>query len=170
MSRPLFVLGSTAELAAVVRRLAGQGWVIREGFRTPDEPWDLTTSRLVFTGPVTGTPVVADVVLAAARGAGVATVVDPDTETGRLLLTDLGRIGTVTRSPDERADVGETLPLTEEQRALLERLADGESIAAAAAAEFLSLRTANRRIAAARDALGVRTTRQAVVEYVRRRS
>ena len=67
-----------------------------------------------------------------------------------------------TRSADD-------LPLTIEQRALLDRLADGESIAAAATAEFLSLRTANRRIAAARDALGVRTTRQAVVEYARRR-
>ncbi len=170
MNRPLFVLESAAELAVVVRRLAGEGWAIREGFAAPREPWDLTTSRLVFTGAVSCRSVVADVVLAAARGAGVATVADPDTEAGRLLLTDLRRIGPVARSPDAQAGAGAELPLSEEQRALLKRLADGQSIAAAAAAEFLSLRTANRRIAAARDALGVRTTRQAVVEYVRRRT
>ena len=58
---------------------------------------------------------------------------------------------------------------TPEQRALLERLANGETIAAAAAAEFLSLRTANRRIAQAREALGVRTTREAVLAYLRQR-
>ena len=59
--------------------------------------------------------------------------------------------------------------LLPEQRALLERLANGETIAAAAAAEFLSLRTANRRIAQAREALGVRTTREAVLAYLRQR-
>jgi hypothetical protein len=51
----------------------------------------------------------------------------------------------------------------------LERLAGGETIAAAAAAEFLSLRTANRRIAEAREVLGVRTTREAVLAYLRMR-
>jgi DNA-binding NarL/FixJ family response regulator len=61
---------------------------------------------------------------------------------------------------------GQLLP---QQRALLERLANGETIAAAAAAEYLSLRTANRRIAHARQLLGVRTTREAVVVYVRQR-
>jgi hypothetical protein len=56
-----------------------------------------------------------------------------------------------------------------DQRALLERLAAGQTIAAAAAAEYLSLRTANRRIAAARLALGVATTRDAVSAYLRHR-
>jgi hypothetical protein len=59
--------------------------------------------------------------------------------------------------------------LVAEQRALLDRLAAGETIAAAAAAEFLSLRTANRRIAEARQVLGVRTTREAVLAYLRLR-
>jgi DNA-binding NarL/FixJ family response regulator len=61
---------------------------------------------------------------------------------------------------------GHLLP---QQRALLDRLANGETIAAAAAAEFLSLRTANRRIAQARQLLGARTTREAVLLYVRQR-
>jgi DNA-binding NarL/FixJ family response regulator len=66
-------------------------------------------------------------------------------------------------------DSGAVALLLPEQRALLDRLANGETIAAAAAAEYLSLRTANRRIAQARDALGVRTTREAVLTYLRQR-
>jgi hypothetical protein len=57
--------------------------------------------------------------------------------------------------------------LAPEHRALLDRLANGETIAAAATAEFLSLRTANRRIAQAREILGVRSTREAVLAYLR---
>ncbi|MBT8228494.1 MAG: LuxR family transcriptional regulator, partial [Dactylosporangium sp.] len=64
---------------------------------------------------------------------------------------------------------GDRPRLAAEQRALLERLAAGETIAAASAAEYLSLRTANRRIAEARRQLGVRTTREAVLEYLRLR-
>jgi DNA-binding NarL/FixJ family response regulator len=59
--------------------------------------------------------------------------------------------------------------LAPEQRALLERLAKGETIAAAAQGQFLSLRTANRRIAQVRQALGVRSTREAVLIYLRMR-
>ena len=59
--------------------------------------------------------------------------------------------------------------LLPEQRALLGRLANGETIATAAAAEYLSLRTANRRIAQARSQLGVRTTREAVLVFLRQR-
>jgi DNA-binding NarL/FixJ family response regulator len=175
MNAPLYVLGSPTDLAAVVRVLASSGWTVRSGLRVPDEPWDLTTSRTIVSGVVSDDHAVADAVLAAARGAGVAAVVDPETSAARALLADLARIGTVLRSPDapdpeQPEPVDDGLPLTPEQRALLDRLAAGDSIAAAATAEFLSLRTANRRIAAAREALGVTTTRQAVVEYVKRRA
>lgn len=66
-------------------------------------------------------------------------------------------------------DLAVSGPLLPQQRALLDRLANGETIASAAAAEFLSLRTANRRMAQARQLLGVRTTREAVLIYVRQR-
>ncbi|HEX7746536.1 MAG TPA: hypothetical protein VF462_14895 [Micromonosporaceae bacterium] len=69
-------------------------------------------------------------------------------------------------SGPERPAAAHLLP---QQRALLDRLANGETIAAAAAAEFLSLRTANRRIAQARQLLGVRTTREAVLAFLRQR-
>src|SRR5207249_2389455 len=95
---------------------------------------------------------------AAARGAGVVAIADPGTDVGRALLADLSRLGPVTRDPEAEVSTGpdekeSDSPLLPEQRALLERLANGETIAAAAAAEFLSLRTANRRIAQAREAL-----------------
>ena len=51
------------------------------------------------------------------------------------------------------------------EKALLERLASGATIAGAATAEFLSLRTANRRIADLRRKAGVGTTRELVGIY-----
>jgi DNA-binding CsgD family transcriptional regulator len=60
-------------------------------------------------------------------------------------------------------------PLTVEQCELLDLLAAGHSIAEAARMRYLSLRTANRRVADARTALGVPTTREAVLAYVRLR-
>jgi DNA-binding NarL/FixJ family response regulator len=179
-ARPLYVLRSAADLAVVVRRLAADGWAVRTGLGVPDEPWDLTTSRTVVSGPVADDDAVAGAVLAAARGAGVVAVADAESPAGQALLADLARIGPVRRAPQTvdgdggapraEPDAGgsDGLPLTAEQRSLLDRLAAGDSIAAAAAAEFLSLRTANRRIAAARDALGVRTTRQAVILWAAR--
>lgn len=180
MSRPLYVLRSAADLATVVRRLTADGWSVHSGLGVPDEPWDLTASRTVVTGPVADDEAVAGAVLAAARGAGVVATADADSPAGQALLADLARIGPVRRTPrtgdgdggppgaEPGPSEGDGLPLTAEQRALLDRLAAGDSIAAAAAAEFLSLRTANRRIAAAREALGVRTTRQAVLVWASR--
>jgi hypothetical protein len=55
--------------------------------------------------------------------------------------------------------------LSSMEKALLERLAAGSTISAAATAEFLSLRTANRRIAELRRRAGVATTRELVGIY-----
>jgi DNA-binding CsgD family transcriptional regulator len=59
--------------------------------------------------------------------------------------------------------------LTAEQCDLLDLLAAGHSIAEAARMRYLSLRTANRRVADARATLDVSTTREAVLAYVRLR-
>jgi DNA-binding NarL/FixJ family response regulator len=112
------------------------------------------------------------VVQAAARGAAIVAITDAASAVGQALVDDLGRLGPVHLNPDAEteADSADVLSkLIPEQKALLERLANGETIAAAAAAEFLSLRTANRRIAQARELLGVRTTREAVVAYLQQR-
>jgi hypothetical protein len=171
MSTPRYVVGNAAEATSALRRLARAGWHAREGFALPDPAWDVTAQRLVLYGRVGDGDTAELAVHAAARGAGVVVIADPDTELGRTLLADLGRLGPVTRDPDsEVAPPNHSAPvLLPEQRALLERLANGETIAAAAAAEYLSLRTANRRIAQARQVLGVRTTREAVLAFLRQR-
>jgi DNA-binding NarL/FixJ family response regulator len=127
---------------------------------------------------------------AAARGVGIVAIADVATPPGRMLLTALEHLGQVHQvfEPSPAAEAaglrvavmnGDTRVLTDEarviatllpeQRALLGRLANGETIATAAAAEYLSLRTANRRIAQARASLGVRTTREAVLVFIQQR-
>jgi len=71
-----------------------------------------------------------------------------------------------TRRPG-RPDMDWAERLSPDQVALLERLADGQTIAAAAAAEWMSLRTANRRLAELRTLLGLRSNRELVAAYAR---
>ncbi|WP_238010950.1 LuxR family transcriptional regulator [Dactylosporangium sp. AC04546] len=171
---PRYVVATGGDATTVLRRLARAGWTTREGFALTDQQWDVSDARLALFGRVADADTAELALLAAARGAGIVAISDAAGDIGRALLADLGRIGPVATDPD--ADLGTEaepaatgLQLAPEQRALLERLAGGETIAAAAAAEFLSLRTANRRIAEAREALGVRTTREAVLAYLRMR-
>jgi hypothetical protein len=171
---PRYIVDGGAEATSVLRRLTRAGWTTREGFALPETAWDVSGSKLVLFGRVADPDTAELAVHAAARGAGIVAITDAATDVGRALLADLARIGPVSTDPDapvagETGDAGSGSgpQLAPEQRALLERLAGGETIAAAAAAEFLSLRTANRRIAEAREVLGVRTTREAVLAYLR---
>ncbi|NUS73698.1 MAG: LuxR family transcriptional regulator [Corynebacteriales bacterium] len=167
MIAPLVLVRTPETVPGLARRLAREGWNVREGFVVPAQPWDLARQRLVLVGAARNTDECAAAVLAAARGAGVV-VFAADNTTMMTLHADLARVGPVTVDELPEPD-SDGLPITDEQRALLERLANGESISVAANAEFLSLRTANRRLAQARVALGVRTTREAVLTYVRER-
>ncbi len=93
---------------------------------------------------------------------GCALIVNPEPGAPREFLDNLRRAGGVGAFPassrvDERLDPVES--------ALLGLLADGYSVAQAAAQLYLSSRTAQRRLNAARVALGVRTTREAVVAW-----
>jgi hypothetical protein len=96
-------------------------------------------------------------------------ICDAESPLGRALIDDLSRLGPVRHGVTDTTEHNAVADLVPEQRALLDRLAAGDTIAAAAAAEFLSLRTANRRIAEARALFGVRTTREAVLAYLRQR-
>ncbi len=175
MTTPRYLVANSSEATAALRKLARAGWRTREGFALADPTWDVADQRLVLYGRVGDRDTAELAVHAAARGAGVVAITDPVGDIGRALLADLSRLGPVIRDPEaevaggEDGEVASASSLLPEQRALLERLANGETIAAAAAAEFLSLRTANRRIAQAREALGVRTTREAVLAYLRQR-
>jgi DNA-binding NarL/FixJ family response regulator len=166
---PRHVVATAADADTVLRRLARDGWTLRPGFALPDPAWDVTGARLVLHGRVTDQDTLQLAVLAAARGAGIVAICDSDSPIGRALLDDLARLGPIHHGAAGN-DAGDAVAdLVPEQRALLDRLASGDTIAAAAAAEFLSLRTANRRIAEARALFGVRTTREAVLAYLRQR-
>ncbi|SDS95237.1 LuxR family transcriptional regulator [Actinoplanes derwentensis] len=165
---PRHVVATSAEADTVLRRLAREGWTARAGFALPDPTWDVGAAHLVLHGRIgdDDTESAQLAVLAAARGAGVVAVCDTESAAGRALIDDLSRLGPVNQGVDGGDPLANLIP---EQRALLDRLAAGDTIAAAAAAEFLSLRTANRRIAEARALFGVRTTREAVLAYLRQR-
>ena len=171
---PRHVVATVADADTVLRRLTRDGWTARDGFALPDPAWDVSADRLVLHGRIGDHDTLQLAVLAAARGAAIVAVCDTTTPVGRALIDDLTRVGPVqtgaTAPAPAPAPAGDgTVPLVAEQRALLDRLAAGDTIAAAAAAEFLSLRTANRRIAEARALFGVRTTREAVLAYLRQR-
>ncbi|MBL7257821.1 LuxR family transcriptional regulator [Paractinoplanes lichenicola] len=167
---PRHVVANAGDADTVLRRLTRDGWVARDGFALPDPAWDVTGSRLVLHGRIGDPDTLQLAVLAAARGAGIVAVCDVESPLGRALIDDLARLGPVQHGAAEPVDGNNAVAdLVPEQRALLDRLAAGDTIAAAAAAEFLSLRTANRRIAEARALFGVRTTREAVLAYLRQR-
>jgi hypothetical protein len=163
-------VASPADADSVLRRLTRDGWTARDGFALPDPAWDVTGARLVLHGRISDQETLQLAVLAAARGAGVVAICDAESPLGRALVDDLSRLGPVRHGADTGGGRDTVADLVPEQRALLDRLAAGDTIAAAAAAEFLSLRTANRRIAEARALFGVRTTREAVLAYLRQRS
>ena len=167
---PRHVVASTGDAETVLRRLARDGWDTQEGFALPHPAWD-APPKLVLHGRITDEQTLQLAVLAAARGAGIVAVCDTESPLGRALVDDLSRLGPVQHGPGGPEETGDALAdLVPEQRALLDRLAAGDTIAAAAAAEYLSLRTANRRIAEARAIFGVRTTREAVLAYLRQRA
>jgi DNA-binding CsgD family transcriptional regulator len=164
---PRHIVTSSGDAEIVLRRLTRDGWTPRDGFALPEGSWDVSAARLVLHGRVADPETLQLAVLAAARGAGIVAVTEPTGPIGRALLDDLSRLGDIVRGTD--AGPPAVTDLIPEQRALLDRLAGGDTIASAAAAEFLSLRTANRRIAEARALFGVRTTREAVLAYLRQR-
>ncbi|GAB3233752.1 hypothetical protein GCM10027447_30350 [Glycomyces halotolerans] len=161
---PLHVVATGGEGDAIIRRCTAAGWRAHRGFALLEQTWDLTERRLLAHGPVGDDHTASQAVLAAARGAGVVAVAGG--KIALALAADLRRIGPVGLMPG-KAEVDDGLDLDAEQRSLLNRLAAGSTIAAAAEAEYVSLRTANRRIAAARATLGVKTTREAVMIYIK---
>jgi hypothetical protein len=187
---PRYVVGTAAEATRILHWLSRTGWHPRAGFGLPPTGSPVAT-RLVLYGRVPTLSLAAVAAAAAGRGVGIVAIADVASPPGRMLLATLENLGPVYQSfdpvssheiyqphrqfgmngngpvlTDEARVIAGLLP---EQRALLGRLANGETIATAAAAEYLSLRTANRRIAQARASLGVRTTREAVLVFIQQR-
>lgn len=130
---------------------------VQTDFELPDEPWDATGVACVglLTPENAG-----DAVEAAARGADVVAAGDLGPWSFGT-VRDLERLGNLVTSRDRPVDP--LAVLGDDQRALLELLAAGRTIPEAAQTLFLSVRTAERRLGAARRLLGVRSTAEAVL-------
>jgi DNA-binding CsgD family transcriptional regulator len=157
---PRIVLSPDADLRAAAARLAKQGWRPQAGFAVPESPWDLAKSKVAAVGPVRSADEAAAALLVAVRGGALAVVLDDGAPWATGFRADLARLDE--RDAPSRPATG----LNEEQEQILELLADGMSIPQASRALYLSLRTANRRLAQARSILGAANTSEAVVAFI----
>ena len=155
------VVSGPDALAAAEQQLRRAAWVTRHGWTLPARPWSHRLTKVVCLGAVTDEPSAAEALLACARAAGVVADIGGCPEPLRTaFVDDLARLALApvpgSRPPTPR------LPLNPEQLALLRLVADGAAVPEAADALFLSRRTAERRMASIRTALGVASTAAAV--------
>lgn len=140
------------------------GWTIREGFDLPPTPWDLGKRQWVCRGEVADHDRAAAAISALVRGVGLVIAVGLVGDDRRRFEEDLARTGTVVVDVDPASGLGV------EHIELLEGLAAGLSVTAAAAQAHVSRRTANRRLAEVRARLGVGSTAEAVTCWSARRT
>ncbi len=114
----------------------------------------------VCAGHVTDNQTAQQAVLAALAGAHLVVATSAPRQVIDMLCDDLRRLGTLDHRVGDARPVAPRLGPTE--RALIERLLAGDSLGQAALALHLSRRTADRRLAAARHALGATTTAEAL--------
>jgi DNA-binding CsgD family transcriptional regulator len=129
-----------------------QGW-------QPVVGWIAPRGRIACHGVVASD---ADAVLAlraAVDGAGVVVLATASRDTIDRLVDDLRRLGRVDHLTE---DVPPPVDVDEEQRRLLGLLADGWTLGEAATELGLSRRTADRRLGAAKQALGAERTADAL--------
>jgi hypothetical protein len=155
---PLIVASSAALMEACVERLERSGAAIRRGWEPGAEPDPV---ELVCVGHIKTRRDAEAALLAVLGGAGIVAVLPDDATLSASFFDDLRRLGWVDVA--EEAFPTPLERLDEEQRRLLDLLADGFSVTAASRRVYLSRRTADRRLAAARAALGVRSNAEAVL-------
>lgn len=109
---------------------------------------------VVCVGSVHSAEDAARAVLAAVAGARLVVDADAERDVVDQMCDDLRRLGEL----DHRVEPAPATGLTAEQRALLARLLGGATLGEAARALHISRRTADRRLAAARQVLGAETT------------
>ncbi len=157
--KPLIVVeGGRSAFADALADVQESGWTVVWG-------WTAARDGVVCTGAVAGAEDAAAALLAVVAGAGIVVDGRADRETLDRLCEDLRRLGTL----DHRTSDASRRPrLTREQRALVDLLMEGRTLGEAAHQLNLSRRTADRRLAAVRDLLGVETTAEALVKLGRR--
>lgn len=146
--------GAAEHLRHAIDSARAAGW-------QPVTGWIAPRGRVVCHGVVASD---ADAVLAlraALGGAGVVIVAEAPRETTDRLVDDLRRLGFVQHFT---ADVPPRVAVDEERRRLLLLLADGWTLGEAATELGLSRRTADRRLNAAKHALGAERTAEALAK------
>lgn len=157
-TRPPVVL--LPEDRSSTRRPDVPGWRARDGFDLPDAPWDLAPRRWLCVGSVSDATEAEAAIQALSRGVGLAIVLGLTGELRLRTLEDLHRLGDL--APGAGADQPVLDP---DHRALLDALAQGMTVTGAARSLHVSRRTANRRLAEARELLGVTSTAEAISRW-----
>jgi hypothetical protein len=159
---PSILITPVGSLDRARRRLRDSGWVVHDGFDLTPDTWAVDGDRFVCVGTVAREEDEVAALFAALRGASL--LVDLVDESARTrFVSDLGRVGPVTRLGGEDGPDA----LQPQDAELLDALSRGESIEATARRLGMSRRTAHRRLARARAALGAPTTAAAVARFAR---
>lgn len=160
MAVPLIVVEGDARAFEVAVAQAGRaGWLVRPGWHVP-----APAHRVVLAGPVRDRAEAAAALVAAVAGAGLVVHALAPRDVVDMLCEDLRRLGRL----DHRLPGGSpAVDFDATERALLDLLLDGASVTTAADRLHISRSTADRRLAAIRERLGVASTAQAVVAYRR---
>ena len=140
------------DLSAAAAELAADDWPIVHGLRPP------VGGQAVCLGTVADGTDAGQAVLAAVAGARLVVDATAPREVIDELCDDLRRLGDV----DHRFGDSATPRVGADERALLELLLGGATIGEAARRLHISRRTADRRLAAARQALQAGTTAEAL--------
>ena len=153
---PSFIVGEIAGAVA--------GTALPAGVRVVDEFRDGRAGTVVVAAVMDDASAGA-AVLAAVRGSSL--VLDASSLSAEAidrLCDDLRRLGEVDRRDGrDRPAPAAAAVIDDDGIAVLRRLAQGERLGEAAAALHLSRRTADRRLASAKDALGAASTVEAIV-------
>lgn len=156
MRRIVVCEGRPEDADELGEELRAEGWTIRDG-------WDVSVraanERVACLGDVTSAEDAGRAVLAAVRGATVIVRACGPREVIDHLCDDLRRLGPLEHLTEPRP----RHLLDAQQRKLLAHLASGLSLGEAAKRLQIARRTADRRLAAAREALGVTTTAEAIL-------
>lgn len=148
------VEGPAGSAAPLVERASASGARIVRELRAP-----VDRQPALCVGVVDGPETAASALLAALDGAGLIVEATADRTTVDRLVDDLRRLGPV----DHRVgDVATEPALDPDARAILGLLAEGHSLGEAAFILGMARRTADRRLAAARMALGADRTTEAI--------
>ncbi|HEY2916766.1 MAG TPA: helix-turn-helix domain-containing protein [Candidatus Limnocylindrales bacterium] len=157
MTAPLVVV-EAANPAADDHARHALGRAVTAGWR-PVAGWLAPRGQVVCHGAVTSDDDAVLALRAAVGGAGVVILARIPRDATDRLVDNLRRLGPVEHVP---ADAPPPAPVDHEARSLLRLLAEGWTLGEAAAELGLSRRTADRRLDAARRALGSEHTAEAL--------